>query len=83
MGYRISVSVWISNLGFVFVRSSLNSLFFFRSWMSLSSVISASHWFMADARMRQSIKSLRMLLSLKAVSRIVLSCIGLIVILSS
>jgi len=51
--------------------------------MSPSSVIRASHWFMADERMRQSIKSLSMLLSLKAVSRIVLSCIGLVVIVSS
>lgn len=65
------------------MRSSLNSLFFFRFWMSLSSVIRASHWFMADERMRQSIKSLSMLLNLKAVSRTVLSCIGLIVIVSS
>lgn len=71
------------NLGFVVVRSSLNSLVFFRFWRSLSSVIRASHWFMADERMRQSTKSGSMLLSLNAVSRSVLSCIGIVVIVSS
>lgn len=51
--------------------------------MSLSSVIRASQRFIADERMRQSMKSLSILLSLKAVSRIVLSCIGIISIVSS
>ena len=51
--------------------------------MSLSSVIRASQLFMADERMRQFMKSLSMPLSLKAVCRIVLSCIGIVFIFSS
>jgi len=51
--------------------------------MSLSSVINASHRFIDDERMRQSMKSLSILLSLKAVSRSVLSCIGIVSIVSS
>jgi len=50
--------------------------------MSLSSVIRASQLFMADERMRQFMKSLSMPLSLKAVCRIVLSCIGIVFIFS-
>jgi len=65
------------------VRSSLSSLFCFSSWMSLSSVISASHWLMADESMRQSMKSWSMLLSLKAVKRIWRSWIGIDSIVSS
>lgn len=42
--------------------------------MLLSSVIKASHWFTADERIRQSMKSPSIPLSLKAVSKIVLSC---------
>lgn len=71
------------NFGFIPLRSSLKSLFSFRFCMSLSSVIRASHWFMADERMRQSMKSLSVFLSLNAVSRIVLSCIGIVSIVSS
>lgn len=68
---------------FVVFWSSLNSLFFFRFCMSLSSVIRASHWLMADESMRQSMKSLSMLLSLKDVSRSLLSWIGMVSIVSS
>ncbi len=57
------------------MRSSLNSLLFFNSWMSVSSVSRMSHRFMAAERMRQSMKSLSMLLSLKAVNKSVLSYI--------
>ena len=64
------------------MRSSLNSLFFFKSWMSLSSVSRMSHRFMAAERMRQSMKSLSILLSLKAVSKSVLSYIGIVSIAS-
>lgn len=64
--------------GFNVVRSSKNSLFSFRLWMSSSSVIKASHWFIAAERIKQSTKSLSMPLSLKAVSKIVLSCIGIV-----
>ena len=65
------------------MRSSLSSLFCFSSWMSLSSVISASHWLMADESMRQPMKSWSMLLSLKAVKRIWRSWIGIDSIVSS
>ena len=69
---------------FVVFWSSLNSLFFFRFCMSLSSVIRASHWLMADESIRQSMKSLSMLLSLKDVSRSLLSwIIGMVSIVSS
>jgi len=68
---------------FVVVRSSLNSLFFFRFCMSLSSVIRVSHWLMADESMRQSMKSLTMRLSLKDVSRRLLPWIGMVSIASS
>ena len=64
------------------MRSLLNSLFFFKSWMSLSSVSRMSHRFMAAERMRQSMKSLSILLSLKAVSKSVLSYIGIVSIAS-
>jgi hypothetical protein len=50
--------------------------------MSSSSVMRASHRFMADERMRQSMKSVSMFLSLKAVSGSVLSCVGIVVIVS-
>jgi len=50
--------------------------------MSVSSVIRASHWFMADERIRQSMKLFSVFLSLKVVCRIVLSCIWIMVILS-
>ena len=68
--YRVSVSFWILNFGFVAIRSSLNSLFFLKFWMSLSSVTSASQWLMADERMRQSMKSVSVFLSSKAVRRV-------------
>lgn len=64
------------------MRSSLNSLFFFKSWMSLSSVSRTSHRFMAAERMRQSMKSLSILLSLKAVSKSLLSYVGIVSIAS-
>lgn len=64
------------------MTSSLNSLFFSKFWMSSSSVMRASHRFMADERMRQSMKSVSMFLSLKAVSGSVLSCVGIVVIVS-
>ena len=51
--------------------------------MFLSSVIRASHWFMADERIRQSMKSLRIFLSLMAVSRVVFSCILMMFTVSS
>ena len=51
--------------------------------MSLSSVIRVSHWLMADESMRQSMKSLSMRLSLKDVSRRLLSWIGMVSIVSS
>lgn len=57
-------------------------LFSFMFCMSLSSVIRASQLFMADERMRQSMKSLSMFLNLKAVCRIALSCIGRVFIVS-
>ena len=60
------------------MRSSLNSLFFFNSWISVSSVSRMSHRFMAAERIRQSMKSLSMLLSLKAVSRSALSYAGIV-----
>ena len=44
-------------------------LLFFRSWMSLSSVSRMSQWFMAAERIRQSMKSFSVFLSLKAVRR--------------
>ncbi len=65
----MSFGFWILNLGFFVVRSSLNSLLFFRFWMSLSSVSRMSHWFMAAERMRQSMKSFSVFRSLKAVRR--------------
>lgn len=55
---------------------------FLKFWMSSSSVMRASHRFMADERMRQSMKSVSMFLSLKAVSGSVLSCVGIVVIVS-
>ena len=78
------MSFWILNFGFVVFWSVLNSLFFFRFCMSVSSVTIASHWLMADESMRQSMKSLRVLLSLKAVSRIFWSRVaGMISMVSS
>ena len=47
----------------------MNFLLLFRSWMSLSSVRRRSQWFMAAERMRQSIKSFSVFLSLKAKPR--------------
>ena len=64
------------------MRSSLNSLLFFRFWMSLSSVSRMSQWFMAAERMRQSMKSFSVFLSLKAVRRSWLSYVGIISICS-
>ena len=80
--YNISASLSIWNFGFFMVTISWRFLSSFMFCMSLSSVIRASQLFMADERMRQSIKSLSMFLSLKAVCRIVLSCIGRIFIVS-
>ena len=64
------MSFWILNFGLVVVRMVLSSLVFFRFCMSVSSVISVSHWLMAAEVMRQSMKSLSVFLSLKAVCRI-------------
>jgi len=83
-GYRVSVSFWILNFGLVVVRMVLGSLFLFRFCMSVSSVISASHWLMAAEVMRQSMKSLSVVLSLKAVCRILVSVVaGMVSIVSS
>lgn len=51
--------------------------------ISVSSVIRASHWFMADGRIRQSMKSLSIFLILKALCRIVVSCISIVFIVSA
>lgn len=83
-GYSVSVSFWILNFGLVVVKMVLSSLFFFRFCMSVSSVISASHWLMAAEVMRQSMKSLSVFLSLKAVCRILGSVVaGMVSIVSS
>lgn len=50
--------------------------------MSVSSVTSASHWFMADDKIKQSMKSLIIFLILKAVCRMGVSCISITFIVS-
>jgi len=81
--YCVSVSFWILKFGFVVERNSRYSLFFFRFWMSLSSVIRASQWLRAVERIRQSMKSESLLRRVKDVKRILLSCAGIVSIVSS
>ena len=72
------MSAWILKLGFSVARRFLNSAFSARSWMSASCVARASQLVMADESMRQSMKSGRFFLSLKAVSSISLSCVAIV-----
>jgi len=81
--YCVSDNFWILKFGFVAERSSRYSLFFFRLWMSLSSVIRASQWLRAVERMRQSMKSESLPRRVKDVKRILLSCAGIVSIVSS
>ena len=78
----LSVSFRILKPGLLSATRLWNSVFFFRLWISLSSVIMASQWFIADERIKQSIKSFSMFLSLKDVSKMLVSWVGIVSIAS-
>lgn len=78
----LSASFRILKPGFWSATRLWNWVFCFRLWISLSSVIMASQWLIAEERIRQSIKSFSIFLSLKDVSKMLVSCVGIVSIAS-